>query len=140
MKRYKPKIDKYFYIIWIPLTIVLIASTILTIGYLIAFILLLLTDIFSYYFMISSLIGYVELKEETIYIKFGFILKREIPYKKIIDIKKERRFITYSMLAIKNAFEHVNIKYNRYDMITVSVKNNDEFINDLKEKINKSKM
>ena len=63
------------------------------------------------------------------------ILNKEIPYDKIKEIKKERSFITYSPLSLKNALEHVNIKYNKYDLVTVSVKNNDVFIKELTKKI-----
>jgi hypothetical protein len=42
------------------------------------------------------------------------------------------------MLSLKNSFEHVNIKYNKFDMITISVKNNDELIEKLQKHIKKS--
>ncbi len=90
-------------------------------------------DVFTYYFMVSSLVGYVELREHTLYVKFGFILKREIPYDKIRELNKERRIMSYSMLSLKNSLEHINIKYNRFDMITVSVVKNDELIERLEE-------
>ena len=138
-KRYKPLIDKYFYIIWIIMTIILLPLTIISIVYPAGFIILILTDIFCYYFMVSSLVAYVELKEDTLYIKFGFIMKREIPYNKIRSLEKEKRIITYSMLSIKNALEHINLKYNKYDMVTISLKNNDEFIKEVNEKILKNK-
>ena len=136
INRYKPKIDKYFYFIWIPLATLLIAGTILSTISIPALIILLCTDVLTFYFMVSSLVAYVELRENTLFIKFGCILKREIPYDKIIDIKKDRRVITYSMLAIKNSLEHIDIKYNKYDFVTVSVKDNDKFIKDLKSKMN----
>ena len=56
-----------------------------------ALIIVLCTDIFILYFMISSLVAYVELKENSLYIKFGFILKREIPYNTILEINKEKK-------------------------------------------------
>ena len=40
------------------------------------------------------------------------------------------------MLAIKNSLEHIDIKYNKYDFVTVSVKENDKFIKELKNKMN----
>ena len=135
LKRYKPLVDKYFWIIWIVLSIFLIPITILSYTQIVPFILMLIVDIFCYYFMVSSLVSYVELRKDTLYIKYGFILKREIPYNKIRGIEKERRVITYSMLSIKNALEHINIKYNKYDMTTISVVGNDELVIELNKRI-----
>ena len=86
------------------------------------------TDIFTLYFLISPLFGYVELRADSVFIKLGFIMKREIPYKKIRGLKKERRAISESMTSLKCALDHVNIKYNTYDVITVSAVGNDELI------------
>lgn len=135
IKRYKPAIDKLFYLIWIPITILMITITIISFSHLVSFILMLSVDIFTFYFMFSSLVGYVELREDTIYIKFGFILKREIPYNKIRKIYKERKIMSYSFLSLKNALEHITIKYNKYDEIAVSVVTNDDLIKDLEERI-----
>ena len=43
-------------------------------------------------------------------------------------IVKERKFYAESMMSLKNAFEHINIKYNAFDVTTVSVVDNDGFI------------
>jgi hypothetical protein len=137
-KRYKPLLDKLFYIIWIPTSIIMIILTILSCINPISLIITLLVDLFTFYFLISSISGYVELRKDTIFIKFGFILKREIFYDKIREINKERKAVCYSMLSLKNSFEHVNIKYNKFDMITISVKNNDELIEKLQKHIKKS--
>ena len=103
MKRYKPAIDKYFCLIWIPTIILLLICTIISLVEPIGFIIMLFTDIFCYYFLISSLVGYVEFREDYLYIKFGFILKRCIPYNKIREIAKERKLMTSSMLSLKNS-------------------------------------
>ena len=87
--------------------------------------------------MISQLTGYVELRESSMYVRFGFILRKNIPYNKIKEFNKERRIITYSYLSLKNALEHINIKYNKFDMITVSVVNNDDLIKELEERTSK---
>ena len=113
IKKYKPKIDRYFYLIWMPIIVLMLPLTIISFMSLPAFILLLCADVFTFYFMISSLVAYVELRENSLYIKYGFILKRNIPYNTILEVNKERRVITYNMLSIKNALEHVNIKYNK---------------------------
>ena len=138
-KRYKPMIDKYFWIIWIPLMAFLLAATLLSLFEPVVLVILLLTDLFCFYFMVSSLVGYVELREKSVYIKFGFIIKRDIQYNKIREINTERKVLTYSFLSLKNALEHINIKYNKFDMVTVSVLKNDELIMELNDRIAISK-
>ena len=135
MIKYKPLVDKYFYLIWIPVIVLLLIGTIISFLQPIGFIIMIGVNIFCYYFMLSSLFGYVELRRNTLFIKFGFILKKEIPYPKIREVSKERKFLSYSHLSLKNAIEHVNIKYNKYDMVTISVERNDEFIDKLLERI-----
>ncbi len=135
-KIFKPKIDRLFYIIWVPTVLLLLAATVITCFDLFPLLLMLSVDIFTLYFLVSPLIGYVELRQETMFIKYGFILKKEIPYTKIRDVKKERKFYSESMISLKNAIEHVNIKYNNFDVTTVSVKDNDAFIIELKSRIN----
>ena len=137
MMRYKPAIDKYFWMIWIPIMLLLLVGTFLAIFEPLGLIIMLFVDLFCLYFLISSVMGYVELREEAVFIKFGFILKREIPYEKIREITKERKVVAYSTLSLKNALEHINIKYNKFDMVTVSVKENDELIKHLNERIKK---
>ena len=135
-KKYKPLIDKLFWWIWIPTVMMLVIGTAISFVSVIAFVLLIATDIFTFYFIVTSLVGYVELREKTLFVKFGFILKREIPYGMIMGISKERKWYTDSMLSIKNSMEHVRIKYNKFDVICVSVVDNDEFIDELKKRTN----
>lgn len=137
-KVYRPRFDKLFYLIWAPLIILLLVITILSWNELIPLIIMLFTDVFCLYFLFSSLVAYVEFRDDSLFVKCGFILKKEIPYSEIKEINKERKLYTYSMLSIKNAMEHVNIKYNKYDWISVSVIDNDAFIVDLNKRINKS--
>lgn len=91
-------------------------------------------DLLTLYFLISPLFGYVELREDTLFIKLGIFMKREIPYKSIRGTAMARKFYSDSMLSLKNSFEHVNVKYNKFDMISVSVKDNGGFIKDLEER------
>ena len=93
--------------------------------------------IFTFYFLFSSLVAYVEFKDEVLLIKFGFFLKKEIPYSNIRDVVKERKFYSVSMMAIKNSLNHLNIKYNKFDIVTVSLKDEEEFIYELKRRIKK---
>ena len=139
-KIYKPKVDRLFYIIWIPTVLLLFAGTVITCFDIIPLLLMLSVDIFTLYFLVSSLVGYVELRPDSMFVKYGFIIKREIPYTNIREIKKERKLYSESMMSLKNAIEHVNIKYNSFDVTTVSVTDNDAFIIELKSRITAAKM
>jgi len=133
-RRFKPLIGKLFWIIFIPTCLLLLAVTVVAVFEPLALVLTLLVDIFTLYFLISPLFGYVELREETLFVKFGFFMKREIPYSKIRGVSRERKFYSDSMLSLKNSFEHVNIKYNSFDMLSVSVVGNDELIAEIEAK------
>ena len=139
-KKFKPLIDKLFWFIAIPLLVLLCAATTVVCIFpeTAAIIIILIVDLCSIWALVSPLCGYVELRENSIFIKCGFFLKREIPYSKIRGISKERKLYADSMLSLKNSLEHVNVKYNVYDLITVSVKDNDGFIKELEERIAKS--
>ncbi len=43
------------------------------------------------------------------------------------------------MLSLKNSIEHVNIKYNTFDIMTVSVADNDGFIKELTTRVEKTR-
>ena len=135
-RRFKPMLDRMFWIIWIPTILLLIVGTALSAAAPIALCILIATDVFTIYFLVTSLFGYVELREKTVYIKFGFLTEREIPYDKIRDVSRERKIYADSMIALKNSLEHVNIRYNRFDVVSVSVVTNDELISELQKRIN----
>ncbi len=130
--RFKPKFDKLFAIIFIPtVSLTLCATVIPSLFSLSTLWITLPTLIFVLYFVISPLFGYAELRESTLLIKYGLILKKEIPYEKIRGAYIERGFYSQSMMSLKNSFEHVNIKYNSFDVTTISVKDNEKFISEL---------
>ena len=131
MKRFRPKLDKLFWIISSILLAIVIGITVTAIFMPITLWVIIPTDLFILYFVLSPLFGYVELREETVFIKFGFFLSREIPYSKIRGMSKERKWYSDSMMSLKNSLEHVNIKYNTFDMVSVSVNDNDELIREL---------
>ena len=137
-KRYKPLIDRMLYIVWVPTTVLLLIPTVLSVTNVTALIIMLAVDAFTYYFLVSSLIGYVELRERTVFIRFGFFLKREIPYERIRGIDKARKFYSESMLSLKNSFDHLNIRYNRFDIVCVSVVGNDELMAELEKRRSQS--
>ena len=59
------------------------------------------------------------------------LLKKEIPYHKIRAIEKERGIYCNSIMSLKNALDHVNIKYNKFDVTTISVVGNDDLIREI---------
>ncbi len=130
-RKFRPMIDRLYWSIIILTSAVMIPLTVLSFNNLAALIITVAVDLFVLYFFVSPLFGYVELREETVFIKFGLIMEREIPYKKIRGLEKERKFYSDSMLSLKNAFEHINIKYDTFDVVTISVKDNDEFIREI---------
>ena len=138
-KIYKPKFDKLFFWVWMPTVVVLVVATALTCFEPLPLLILFATDIFTLYFLVSPMFGYVELRENTMYVKYGFILKKEIPYAKIRDVRKERGIYTTSMLSLKNAMEHVTVSYNRFDVTAVSVVDNDAFITDLNWRVSRAR-
>ena len=134
-KKYKPLFDKMILWIYLPTVLMLTGATILGAIAPWGLIIMIGVDIFTLYFLVTPFFGYVELRESTLYIKYGFFLKREIPYNKIRGTVKDRKFYSESMLSLKNALTHVNIKYNVYDVTTVSVVDNDGFIEELERRI-----
>ena len=137
VKRFKPHLDKLFWWILIVASVIMLPLTLLTAWSSSPFLLLFTVpiDLLVAYFIVSPLFGYAELREESLFIKFGVFLKREIPYTKIRGTQKERKFYSDSMLALKNSLEHVNVKYNKFDMLSISVKDNDAFIEELQNRI-----
>ena len=132
-KRFKPKIDKLFWWIAVPTAVFLVG---MTVGFaflspLSVLFIMVPTDIFTFYFLISPLFGYAELRKESVFIKFGFFMKREIPYSKVRGTSLERKFYADSMLSLKNSLDHVNIKYNTFDIVSISVIENEEFVAEL---------
>ncbi len=124
-ERFKPLVDKLFWIIVIFTSAVMIGLTVAAVFEPVILWGALPADLLVAYFLVSPLFGYVELRVDSVFIKFGFILKREIPYKSIRGVSRERKVYSDSMLTLKNSVEHINIKYNSFDMVSVSVVDND---------------
>lgn len=140
-KKFKPLFDRIFFIIClVTLTLTVLSTVIPAIFYPRILFLMLPVDIFVLYFLISPLFGYVTLGETALFIKYGLVLKKEIPYSKIRSAEKELKAYSESMMALKNAIEHVNIKYNTFDVTTVSVADNDGFIEELDRRISENKL
>ena len=139
--RYNPKFDRLFYI---PISIALVLSlgaTALTVVYFAPFGLavMILCDLLVSYFLVSAFVGYVELREETVFIKFGFFLKKEIPYNKIRRVERCRKIYSESIVSLKGSLEHIDIRYNTYDVVSVSVVDNDALIAEIEKRRSEKK-
>ena len=60
---------------------------------------------------------------------------QEIDYSAIRRIEKNRAFYSQSMAAIKNAMEHIDIYYNTFDVVSVSVIGNEALMKELRVRI-----
>lgn len=133
---YTPRLDGLFWWITVPTALIMLGTTIgLAISYPPSMFFMIPMCLLVAYFFVSPLFGYVELRDDCVFVRFGFFTKREIPYSSIRGVQKERKFYADSIISLKNAMEHVNIKYNRFDMTTVSVKNNDGLILEIERRI-----
>ena len=134
IKRYKPAVDKLF--VWTAIVVGVFLSVMIAVSLMspVALFVTLPTCFAVGYFVISPLFGYVELREKTVFIKLGFIMKREIPYDKIRGVEKARRFYSDSMLSLKSSLDHLNIKYNTFDIMSISVVESDGFVRELSER------
>ena len=77
-KRYKPLIDKMYFIITLPTAAVLISALVISAYAPMMFFVTVPSTLFTAYFFVSPLFGYVELGEEWVFIKYGFFMKKEI--------------------------------------------------------------
>ena len=134
--RFLPKLDRLFWLIAVPVNVLLAAVTVLmaifepTALFIVIPVLLLVN-----YFLVSPLFGYVELRDGELFVKYGFFLKRSIPYAKIRSLKIEKKWYSDSMLSLKSSMEHVRIGYNRFDVTCVSVKENEALVKAVEERI-----
>ena len=129
--RFKPLVDKLFWIVFIPTMAFMLAMTVASAFQPFMLLFMLPVDLLVLYFFISPLFGYVELRDTSVFIKYGFIMKREIEYSKIRGLVRERKFYSNSMMCLKSALDHIDIKYNTFDVTTVSVVGNDSLYQEL---------
>ncbi len=135
-KRYKPKKDKLY--AWLSVTVNAVCLPMLVIGSFdpISLFAVIPIILFCNYFLISPLFGYVELREDHLFIKYGLLLKKRLPYSKIRSAEIKRSVISEAMMNLKLSLDHVVIKYNSFDFTIVSVKENEAFISELTERKN----
>ena len=130
-------VDKFYVWIIVLTSLFLVAVTVLAAALAVALFVIVPVDLITVYFLVTSLFGYVELRETGVFIKFGFFMKREIPYSSIRGLTKERKLYSDSMTSLKHSIEHVNIKYASFDMVSVSVITNDGLIDEINKRIAK---
>jgi hypothetical protein len=136
--KFKPRVDAQYLWIAIPTELFLLVMTVMTLVHFTLFglIIMLAALAFSSFFILSPIFfGYAELREDELFVDFGIFIKRSIPYSKIRKIEKKSSFYSESMLSLKCARDHVNIKYNSFDIISLSLKDEDSFIEELHKKI-----
>lgn len=138
-QRFKPKFDKLYWWILAPCVIYMIVMTAISFMHPTMLIITAAVDLLLVWALVTPWFGYVELREQTVLVKFGLFLKREIPYSKIRKTDKVRRWYSESMLSLKNAMEHVDIRYNSFDVVSVSVVENDALIEALAARIKAEK-
>ena len=135
-KVYKPLIGELFWWITIPTAVFMIGMTVgLAIFFPPSLLYMIPTCLLISYFLVTPLFGYVELRESGIFIRFGFFMTREISYDRVRGVVKARKFYSDSMVSLKNSMEHVNIKYDRFDMVSVSVVDNDDLMQQIQTRI-----
>jgi len=134
-KRFMPHIDRINRVIFIIAIVLLLGLTveICLFPEPLAICLVIPLELIVLYLLISPFFGYVELRENTVFIKFGLILKKEIPFSVIRGAERVVKTSSDSIISLKTAFEHINIKYNRYDVVSVSIKDGDVFIAEIEK-------
>lgn len=138
-KIYEPLFDKMYWWIFVPTNILTLAPLILAFFEPKSLFIVVPIFLFVNYFLLSPVFGYVELQAEGIFIRYGIIMKRYIPYSSVRAAQRGRGIISESMMSLKNALEHVNIKYNSFDVTTVSVKDNEDLCREVRERAGLSK-
>lgn len=136
--KFRPRVDAQYLWIAIPTELFLVVMTVMTLVHFTLFglTIMLAALAFSSFFILSPIFfGYAELRENELFVDFGIFIKRSIPYSKIRKIEKKRSFYSESMLSLKCARDHVNVKYNRFDVISLSLKDEDLFLEELNKKI-----
>ncbi len=137
--RYRPKIDKFFWWMLVIVNAVCLSLLVISIFDPISFFCTVPIALFCNYFFISPLFGYAELREDHIFIKYGLILKKSIPYKRLRSVEIKRGIISEAVIDLKLSLEHIVIKYNTFDFTIISVKENQFLIEELREKMKQYK-
>ena len=135
MKRFTPKLDKLYWVTLLITNVVCVSLIIATLFEPKSLFITIPVIIFVEYFFVSPLFGYVELREDHLFIKYGFFLKKSIKYSSIRDIRSERTALSDTLFSLKSSLDHLRIMYNRFDYTVVSVKDNEKLSEEVKKRI-----
>lgn len=134
--RFKPYFDKTFKVVlFLSSALCLMLFVALSFVDFFAMLVCLACALLTAYFIISPLFGYAELRDKTLYVKFGIIMEKEIEYSRITRIKRGRGFYSDSFVSLKNSMEHITVWCGIGESVTLSVVDNDRFATELEERI-----
>ena len=135
-KRYKPIKRTMYYLIRVPLLVAMAVATAISSTEPIALLIMLPTDALVVYFLLSELMAYAELQDEGVFIRFGFFAKQFIPYDSVYGCEKVEKWYADSTntFAIKTAVEHINLKYDKWRTLSLSIEDADGFMMALETK------
>ena len=89
MKRYKPLIDRTYVTMMIIIFVILTVMTVIAAFSPVALLIVVPIYLLVVYHLISPFFGYVELRENSLYVRYGLFMKKEIPYSKIRASQKD---------------------------------------------------
>lgn len=135
--KYRVNIDKYYYITIVVVSLILLIPLILSIVAKRVWVILVVAFliIFVEYLLFSCFIGYAKLEEDHLVIRYGFIIKRRLPYEIIRGVEKKSSYFSESLISLKTTKNCVVVLFNTYDNTTISIKDEDDFIEKLLEKL-----
>ena len=77
-RKFKPLIDKLYWIIFIPTVAFMLIMTVIASFSVTALFIIIPVDLTVVYLLISPLFGYAELREDSLFIKYGLLLKKDV--------------------------------------------------------------
>ncbi len=132
--KFYAKVGIFYMLLLITIFAGFLAYAIISIVFLneiIIFIVMLIISLFILLLLITDLISYIELKEEYLFIRIG-LYKKKILYnsiKKIEDTRWNR-----SLICLGLTYNTKNIFYNNFNFISVSIRNEDRFFEELEKR------
>lgn len=134
--KFKPQVDKYFYV---PIIFVLILFIVpIMVGIVCKqmdqIIITAVLFIVIGTLLISPLFGYVKVENDYLYIRYGLFFRRKITYASIKEVEIEHKYYATSLISHKTSLNHLFIKYDSLNDTCVSVKDMDVLLALIEEK------
>ena len=136
-QRFRPKFDRLYWISFTVCAVYIVVMTAVSVGSVSMLCFMSAINAILVWVLAAPWFGYVELGEDAVLVKFGFFLKRVVPYADIRKMQKVCHWYSESILALKNAMEHVDIRYGACDVVSVSVTDNDALIAAIERRLRK---